>query len=172
VALVRAVWRGGAMSELAVERPVARMASLARGAEMRERVLELARAEMPDEEIAAVPTREKHRSPRCADRVLPVTMRRIRLAAGLKTKTQRTRWRHAPGLLGVTAMAERMGIPAKWLSVQIRTGRLLLDRQPSGAYLFPDTPDVVATPGRLREHAVERVDLRAYQPAQEGHRHG
>lgn len=172
VAQVRVVWRGGAVSEFAVERPVARVATLARGAEMRERVFELARAEMPDEEIAAILTGEGHRSPRRADRVLPVTVRRIRLAAGLRTQTQRTRWRHAPGLLGVTAMAERLEIPAKWLYVQIRTGRILLDRQPSGAYLFPDTPAVLATLGRLREHAVERVDLRAHQPAQEGHRHG
>lgn len=75
VAQVRVVWRGGAVSELAIPRPVTGVASLTRGAEMRERILELARAEMPDEEIAATLTREGHRSPTCPDRVLPVPVR-------------------------------------------------------------------------------------------------
>ena len=171
VAQVRVVWRGGAVSELAVARPVTGIASLTRGAEMRKRILELARAEMPDDEIVATLTREGHRSPTCPDRVLPVTVQRIRLAAGLRVKAQRTRWCHGPGLLGVTAMAERMRIPSKWLYVQIRSGRILIDRQPSGAHLFNDTPEVIAALHRLRSRAVERVDLRAHQPAQEGHRH-
>lgn len=171
VAQLRIVWRGGAVSELSVLRPVTGIASLTRGAEMRERILELARAEMPDDEIAATLTREGHRSPRCPDRVLPVTVQGVRLAAGVKAKAQRTRWRRPPGVLGVTAMAERMGIPSKWLYVQIRSGRILIDRQPSGAYLFEDAPEVVDALHRLRNRAVERVDLRAHQPDQEGHRH-
>ena len=126
---------------------------------------------MPDDEIAATLTHEGHRSPTCPDRVLPVTVQRIRLAAGVKVKAQRTRWCHPPGLLGVTAMAERLGIPSKWLYVQIRSGRILIDRQPSGAYLFEDAHDVVLALLRLRSRAVERVDLRAHQPTQEGHRH-
>ena len=171
VANVRIVWHGGAVSELAVARPVTGIASLTRGAEMRERILELARDEMPDDEIAATLTREGHRSPTCPERVLPVTVQRIRLAAGLRVKAQQTRWRHPPGILGVTAMAERMGVPSKWLYVQIRSGRILIDRQPSGAYLFDDAPEVIAVLHRLRSRAIERVDLRAHQPAQEGHRH-
>ncbi|MFC5568393.1 hypothetical protein [Rubellimicrobium aerolatum] len=112
VAHVRIVWRDGAVSELAVARPATCLASLARGAEMRVCILELARADHPDDEIAAALTREGHRlGPRCPDRVLPVTVQGIRLAAGLRTGTLRTRWCHAPGRLGVTA--ERMGIPAK-----------------------------------------------------------
>ena len=69
-------------------------------------------------------------------------------------------------------MAERMAIPAKWLHVQIRAGRILLDPQPSGAYLFDDTPDVIASLRALRERTAEQVDLKAHQPTQEGHQHG
>jgi hypothetical protein len=54
IAAVRIVWRGGEVSELAVRRPVAGVAALTRGAEMRERVVELARRGVPDEEIAAL----------------------------------------------------------------------------------------------------------------------
>ena len=40
---------------------------------MQERVIELARTRMHDDEIAALLTREGHRSPDCADKVLPNT---------------------------------------------------------------------------------------------------
>ena len=102
IAAVRIVWRGGATSELAVARPVTGIAALTHGAKMCERLLELARAGVPDDEIAAMLTQEGHRSPTRPDRVLPVTVQRVRLAAGLRTATQRTRWHHEPGRLGVT----------------------------------------------------------------------
>ena len=171
VSTVRIVWRGGAMSELAVARPVNGIAALTRGAEMQVRILDLARAGLYDDEIAVQLTQEGHRSPTCPDRVRPTTVQRIRLAAGVKAATQRTRWRHQPGRLGITAMAAQMGIPAKWLYVQIRSGRILIDRQPSGAYLFEDAPETLDILLSLRNRAVKRVDLRTYQPAQEGHRH-
>lgn len=171
VATVRIVWRGGATSELAVARPVNGIAALTRGAQMQVRILELAHAGLHDEEIAVLLTQEGHRSPTCPDRVHPTTVQRIRLAAGVKIAMQRTRWRHRPGQLGVTAMAARMGVPAKWLYVQIRSGRILIDRQPSGAYLFDDTPETVDILLGLRNRAVTRVDLRTRQLAQEGQCH-
>jgi hypothetical protein len=59
VACVRIVWRGGAVSEIAVKMRVGSVANLTRGAEMRERVIELARTKMHDDEIAAVLTSDK-----------------------------------------------------------------------------------------------------------------
>ena len=171
VATIRIVWRGGAVSELAVARPVNGIAALTRGAEMRMRTLDLARAGLHDDEIAVLLTREGHRSPTCPDRVRPTTVQRIRLAAGVRAATQRTRWRHGPGQLGVTAIAARMGIPAKWLYMQIRSGRILINRQPGGAYLFDDTPETVDILLGLRNRTVKHVDLRTRQLAQEGHHH-
>ncbi|MDP4026480.1 recombinase family protein [Methylobacterium sp. NEAU 140] len=142
VATARVIWRGGAVSQLTIQRAVGRLEALTRGAEMRERVIALARTDIPDEEIAARLTDEGHRSPSCAERVLPVTVRRIRQQAGPGPRTPRSRWRHASDLLGVQAIARRLNIPTKWLYGQIRTGRLLIDRQPTGAYLFRDTEAV------------------------------
>jgi hypothetical protein len=172
VATVRLVWRGGAVSEIAVPRRVNGIENLTRGAEMYARILELAREGLTDDVVAARLTREGHRSPSCPERVLPVTVQCVRLEAGIKIARQRTRWDHDPGRLGVTAMAERLGIPAKWLYVQIRQGRIAIDRQTSGAYLFEDSPQTVEALRNLRNRAVERVDLRARQHDQEGHRHG
>jgi len=171
IAAVRIVWRGGEVSELAVRRPVAGVAALTRGAEMRERVVELARRGVPDEEIAATLTAEGHRSPTCPDQVLPITVQRLRHRSGLKTKA-RSRWRHVPDLLGVAALSERMHIPAKWIYTQLRTGRILLDAQPSGAHLFRDAAEVINAVRSLRDRTVDQVDLRADQPHTEGQNHG
>ncbi len=56
IALVRIVWRGGAVTDLEVKMRVNSVANLTRGGEMRDRLLDLARAGVPDDEIAAVLT--------------------------------------------------------------------------------------------------------------------
>jgi hypothetical protein len=63
VATVRIVWRGGAVTDLEVKMNVNSVVKLTRGTEMRDRVLDLARAGMLDDEIADVLTGEGHRSP-------------------------------------------------------------------------------------------------------------
>lgn len=170
---VRIVWRGGAVTEIEVRMRVASVANLTRGAEMRERVLELACTKMHDDEIATVLTSEGHRSPNSADKVLPITVQRIRLGAGLKGLTeQRTRWRHSPDLLSARELAGVLNIPVNWLYVQIRQGRLLIDRHPSGAHLFSNTPRVIEAVRKLRNHEVDHLDLRITEHHEEGHSHG
>jgi DNA invertase Pin-like site-specific DNA recombinase len=171
VALVRVVWRGGAVSDIAVKMRVNAVANLTHGKEMRDRALDLARAGLPDDEIAAILTAEGHRSPNCADKVLPVTVQRLRLGAGIKAATQRTRWDHNPDLLSATEMAAKLNIPVNWLYVQIRQQRLLMERQPNGAYLFRNTSVVIDAVRSLRNHCVNHLDLRIRQPHQEGHQH-
>ncbi|RWN94499.1 hypothetical protein [Mesorhizobium sp.] len=65
------------------------VAKLTRGGEVRDRLLDLARTGMPDDEIATVLTGEGHRSPNCAEKVLLITVQRIRLGAGIKMTAQR-----------------------------------------------------------------------------------
>ena len=173
IGLVRIVWRGGAVSEIEVKMRVSSVAHLSRGAEMQERVLELARTQMHDDKIAAVLTSEGHRSPNCADKVLPITVQRIRLLAGLKgLAQQRTRWRHSADLLSALELAGVLNIPVNWLYVQIRHGCLLIDRHPSGAHLFSNTPAVIEAVRKLRNHEVDKLDLRITEPRKAGHSHG
>jgi DNA invertase Pin-like site-specific DNA recombinase len=173
VSRVRIVWRGGAVSEIDVKMRVGSVTRLTRGDEMQQRVIELARTKMHDDEIAGILTREGHRSPNCADKVLPITVQRIRYRAGLKGLVERrTRWQHAPDLLSAQELAGVLGIPVNWLYVQIRQGRLLIDRHPSGAHLFANTPSVTEAVRKLRNHEIERLDLRITEPHNEGHSHG
>jgi DNA invertase Pin-like site-specific DNA recombinase len=169
VASVRIVWRGGAVTELAIPRRVNAVTKLARGEEMRDRALTLARAGMYDDQIAAILTREGHRSPNSESEVLPITVQRIRHAAGMQVNEPRTRWSHGADVLTAPEMAAKLSIPVNWLYVQIRKGRLLVDRQPSGAYLFNDTTNVYDGIRNLRTHKIDRLDLRICQPHQEGH---
>jgi DNA invertase Pin-like site-specific DNA recombinase len=172
IALVRIVWRGGAVSDLEVKMRVNSVARLTRGMEMQTRVLDLARAGMHDDEIAATLTKEGHRSPNCPDDVRPNTVRRIRRGARIIVATQRSRWTHDPNLLSAPELATKMNIPVNWLYVQIRQNHLLIDRQPSGAYLFQNAPAVLDGVRDLRNHTISNLDLRICQPHQEGHQHG
>lgn len=171
VVLVRIIWRGGAVTELDVKMKVNSITQLTRGEEMHARLLELAKAGMPDDEIAMVLTREGHRSTKCADKVLPITVQRIRLNAGIKVATQRNRWTHASTSLSAAQVAARLNIPVNWIYVQIRQKRLLIDRQPTGAYLLRNCPSVINAVRDLRNHTISRLDLRIIQPHQEGHQH-
>jgi hypothetical protein len=169
VARVRIVWRGGAVTNLEVKVKVNSLAKLTRGMEMRDRVLDLVRDGMPDDEIAAVLTCEGHRSANCVDKVPLVTVQQIRRGAGIKMAAQRNRWTHDPRLLSAPELAARLNIPVNWLYVQIRQKRLLTDQQPTGAYLFQDAPAVLDAIGNLRNHTINYLDLRICQPHQEGH---
>jgi hypothetical protein len=159
------------VTDLEVKMKVNSIANLTRGMEMRDRLLDLARDGMPDDEIAAVLTREGHRSPNCAEKVLAITVQRIRLAAGIKVAAQRSRWSHDRSWLSAPELAAKLNIPVNWLYVQIRQKRLLLDRQPTGAYLFRDTRSVLDAVRSLRSHTIRHLDLRICQPHQEGHQH-
>jgi hypothetical protein len=171
VASVRIVWRGGAATNLKVRRRVNAVGKLTRGMEMRDQALALARAGMYDDQIAAALTTEGHRSPNSEAEVLPITVQRIRHAAGIPITMQRTRWTHDPGVLTAPELAAKLGIPVNWLYVQIRKGKLFVDRQPSGAYLFNGDAAVLDCVQSLRDHKVDRLDLRISQPHQKGHQH-
>ena len=169
ITVVRIVWRGGAVTSLDVKMRVNSVAKLTRGAEMRDRVIALARDGMYDDEIAAVLTREGHRSPTCRDKVLPITVQRIRRAAEIEVGQRDVRWHHEVGSLSAPELAAKLRIPVNWLYVQIRKKRLLVDRQPNGAYVFNDVAGVLEGVKNLRNHTLSSVDLRIYQPHQEGH---
>ena len=171
VALVRIVWRGGAVSDLEVKLTVNSVSKLTRGAEMYDRVLDLARKGVADDVIAATLTRDGHRSPNCESKVLANTVARIRRGAGIAVTDRRTRWSHDAGRLSPPELAARLNIPVNWIYVQIRQKRLLIDQQPTGAYLFYNTPAVFDAIRSLRKHTVSHIDLRICQPHQEGHQH-
>ena len=83
----------------------------------------------------------------------------------------RSRWFHGSDQFSVLELAGRLDIPVNWLYVQIRKKRLLIDQQPSGAYLFEGTSNVIDAVRDLRNHTIASLDLRICQPHQEGYQH-
>jgi DNA invertase Pin-like site-specific DNA recombinase len=162
-AAVRIVWRGGATTELTVPMPVTRLSALSRWAEMETRVLELVQAGSHDEEIARTLTAEGYRSPRRETGVLINTVRRIRRYHGLKAVPSQTRWPAVPGCLTVTQTVDRLRLPRKWLSEQLRHGVLQTVREASGRYLIPDTKEALDAIQSLRAGIIHHLDLREHR---------
>ena len=157
---VRIVWRGGATTELCATLPVNAVAALPRHQEMVERICALTREGMHDDEIAHILTQEGHHSPWEADKVLPVTVQRIRLKHRLKVQHRQTRWPAIADHLTVTQLAHRLRIPVKWIYVQLKRGSILTTREPSGRFLFPDKTIALQAICSLRNHRVAKIDLR------------
>lgn len=133
------------------------VAALPRHQEMVVRIYALAREGMHDDEIARILTQEGHHSPWEAEKVLPITVRRIRLRLHLKVRPRQTRWPEVTDHLTATQLADRLGIPAKWLYVQLKRGSILTTREPSGR--FPDNATALQAICGLRNHRVAKIDL-------------
>ena len=106
---LRIVWRGGAVTELEVGIAVGALASLARGAEMETRVLDLARDGIEDAATAALLTQEGFRSPRHSQ-VLVNTISAIRRRHRVLQAPSHPR--RFPGWLTVSQLAPTAWHPA------------------------------------------------------------
>jgi DNA invertase Pin-like site-specific DNA recombinase len=152
---LRIVWRGGAVTELEVGIAVGALASLARGAEMEARVLDLARDGIEDAVIAALLTQEGFRSPRHSQ-VLVNTVSAIR---------RRHRVLQAPshpccfpGWLTVSQLAQQLGIPRRWIDQRIRSGVIVVGlHPPMKLHLFPNAEATVAGFRSLRAGQIDRL---------------
>jgi DNA invertase Pin-like site-specific DNA recombinase len=154
---IRIVWRGGEISELAVEPPVHALSALSRGAEMEARLLELARKGVDDAAIAEILTQEGHRSVR-RSHVPARTVQLIRQRHHLPQNGILTRARHISGWLTIDKVAERLQVSTSWIKRRIRNGTIAIQRDPRDSrYLFPDTPDGAAALQELKSGARDHL---------------
>jgi Recombinase/Recombinase zinc beta ribbon domain len=152
---LRIVWRGGAVTALEVGIAVGALTSLARGAEMEARVLDLARGGTEDVAIAALLTQEGFRSPRHSQ-VLVNTVRAIRRRHRVLQAPSRPR--HLPGWLTVSQLVQQLGIPRRWIDQRIRSGVIVAGpRPPMKLHLFPDAEATVAAFRNLRAGQIDRL---------------
>ena len=152
---LRIVWRGGATTEMEVEIAVGALTSLARGAEMEARVLDLARGGTEDAAIAALLTEEGFRSPRHSQ-VLVNTIRAIRLRHRVLQAPSHPR--RLAGWLTVSQLAQRLGIPRRWIDRRIRSGAIAVGpHPPMRLHPFPDTEAAIAGFRNLRAGRTDRL---------------
>jgi DNA invertase Pin-like site-specific DNA recombinase len=150
---IRIVWRGGEVSELAVEPPVHALSALSRGAEMEARLLELVRQGVDDAAIADILTQEGHRSVR-RGYVPARTVQLVRQRHGLSQNAMATRARRISGWLTIDKVAECRQVSTSWIKRRIRNGTITIQRDPRDSrFLFPDTPDSIAALQELKSGA-------------------
>jgi Recombinase zinc beta ribbon domain len=137
---VRIAWRGGDTSTATLPVTVGALARLSSAQEMEKEIIRLAKAGKSDEEIAALLTRQGHRSPKHAT-VLPSTVRLLRLRHRLFRKRSQSHPRRIAGYLTVPQLARTLGITPHWIYDRIHNGTIQVQRDPrTNLYLFPDQP--------------------------------
>ena len=152
---LRIAWRGGAVTELEVGIAVGALASLARGAEMEAKVLDLARNGVGDAAIAILLTQEGFRSPRHSQ-VLVNTVGAIRRRHRVLQAPSHPRC--LPGWLTVSQLARQLGIPRRWIDQRIRSGVIVVSHHPPmRLHLFPDAEATVAGFRSLRAGQIDRL---------------
>jgi hypothetical protein len=137
----RIVWRGGDITTLEIPVPVGSFADLSSAAEMEQIILDLSRQGKLDEEIAEHLTALGHRSPMQTDRVLPNTVKIVRLKHRVFQKRSQSHPRHINGYLTVPQIARRLDISTHWVYDRINNGCIRVVKDPETAiYLFPNEP--------------------------------
>jgi Recombinase/Recombinase zinc beta ribbon domain len=156
---LRLVWRGGDASAFDVAVPVGSLVALSRHEELEARILELARAGRGDAAAAAELTAAGHRSP-MRERVLPSTVRVIRLRHGVLLKRSQSHPRRLPGRLTVPQLAAQLGVSAHWIYDRIHNGTIAIARdEHTGLYLLPDAPGTLERLQKLRAGELGRIEF-------------
>ena len=150
----RLVWRGGAVSELAVPCTVGALRDVTGFAQMEAQILRLEAQGHSDAAIAECLTSQGFRSPQ-RPRVLASTVQTMRLRHGRLHRYRGPRPRRMPGFLTVSQLATALGVKAHWIYHLISRGRISVGRdEASGLYLFPDRPETLEALRQLRDGQV------------------
>jgi hypothetical protein len=140
----RVVWRGGETTSAIVPVTVGKFAWLSGAKEMEATIERLTREGRSDEAIAEHLTAQGHRSPR-ADKVLPSTVRNVRLRKRLLLREHQSHPCRVAGFLTIPQLAEKLGVSRWWINDRIRSGTIKAKRdEKAKCYLFPDTPETLA----------------------------
>ena len=138
---VRIVWKGGDTTTRQVSIPVGSFTELSTADEMEKIILDLSRRGNTDEEIADHLTDLGHRSPMDTQRVLPSTVKIVRLKHGIFHKRSQSHPRRVEGYLTVPQIAKALDISPHWVYDRINNGRIqVVKNADTGLYLFPDEP--------------------------------
>lgn len=136
----RIVWKGGEVTTLHVPIPVGAWRELRTHTALDARIVALHQDGLSDVAIAERLTGEGYRSPMDATKLLPSTVRGIRLLHKLFITRSQSHPRRIPGCLTVPQLAMLLDVSPHWLYDRIAKGTIQVTRdRATGLYLFPDT---------------------------------
>lgn len=140
----RIVWQGGATTTLQVPVTVGALTSLSNFSAMEQLIVDLSQQGKLDDEIADHLTSLGYRSPKNPHKVLPSTVKTIRLRHRIFITRSQSHPRQIPSYLTIPQLAEALDVTPHWFYDRINNGRIQItkDKQ-TGLYLFPDTPETL-----------------------------
>ena len=154
----RIVWRGGDITTLEIPVPVGSFGDLSMAAEMEKIILDLSRQGKRDEEIAEHLTALGHRSPMQTARVLPSTVRCVRLKHGIFQQRSQSHPRRVEGYLTIPQIARQLDFSPHWVYDRIHNGRIQVVKDPeTRLYLFPDEPATLEMFMDLRDGKLKNL---------------
>jgi DNA invertase Pin-like site-specific DNA recombinase len=153
----RVVWKGGATTGADLPVTVSTLARLSNSKAMEATILKLARRGQNDKAIADHLTEQGYRSP-TQMKVLPSTVRKVRLQHRLLVKPGKSHPRHIAGRLTVTQIAAALQVTPSWIYDRIRNGTIQVARDAErNLYLFPDRRRTVALFKQLRAGKLQNL---------------
>jgi DNA invertase Pin-like site-specific DNA recombinase len=164
---VRIVWQGGDTTTTDLPISVCSFAELSTSAEMEKLIIEKAKANILDEEIASELTQLGYRSPR-RKIVLPSTVETIRLKNRLLSVRSQSHPIRVKGFLSVSQIAEKIGVTPHWIYDRIKGGRIKIkkSKEPKEFYLFPNSPKTITLFEGLKNGTFYNLDfLQEHQDA-------
>jgi hypothetical protein len=168
----RIVWKGGDTTTVALPIPVGSWTELSHCTELDQRIVRLHRQGLDDDTIARQLSAEGYRSPMDATKLLPSTVKGIRLQHRLLVTRSQSHPRHIPGSLTVPQIATVLRVSPHWLYDRIDKGAINVSRdQATGLYLFPDTPQTLDQFKQLQAGSLQQLRFEATSEKQSLDRH-
>ena len=138
---IRIVWKGGDTTTSTIPINVHCWSELSNGVELEQCILQLHQQGLDDESIAQRLTAEGYRSPMNTTRLLPNTVKCLRLKHKRFIKRSQSHPRHIPGYLTVPQIADAIDVTRYWIYDRIHKGTIVITRDSkTNLYLFPDKP--------------------------------
>jgi DNA invertase Pin-like site-specific DNA recombinase len=153
---VRIVWQGGATTTNEVMVPVKNFKDLPFANEFVKKVLELANTGKRDNEIAEYLSEMGYYSP-LNRKVLPSTVKSIRLKHGCMQKKSQSHPLKVEGSITVPQIAKKLNLPVHWIYDRIHSGKIKVLKDSKGRYLFPDTDETLRNFIELKNQEIEEM---------------
>lgn len=154
---VRIVWKGGAMTSLAVGVTVGAFKDLAGAEQMEQIIVAESQRGVADEEIARQLSAAGYRSPMHKE-VIPSTVTTIRLKHRIFQKRSQSHPRRVVGYLTVPQMARELGCSPHWIYDRIYNGTIQIAKDPQRhTFLFPDTAQTREQFQALKDGALKTL---------------
>jgi DNA invertase Pin-like site-specific DNA recombinase len=153
----RIVWRGGETATADLPVTTGTLKTMTNFAEMERQILASAKSGQSDDDIALSLTRAGFRSPR-HDRVLPSTVKSIRLQHRILIEKRQSHPRQIRGRWTVPQVAARLKVEKHWLYDRIHKDTIAIARdEKTKLYLFPAKPETLRVLRQLQQGLVNTV---------------